>query len=64
MVGGPFLIIFAHSVAGHGWGGPIEPWEFQPTLVHFPIAFLLGVVLCFYELASGQNRRDKPGGSP
>ncbi len=38
-------LIFAHGT-GHGWGGPIEPWEFHPMLIHFPIAFLLsGVVV-------------------
>ncbi len=34
--------ILAHTEAGHGWGGPFEPWELHPILNHFPIAFLLG----------------------
>ncbi|HJT77215.1 MAG TPA: DUF2231 domain-containing protein [Gemmataceae bacterium] len=43
------MILLAHSGMGHGWGGPIEPWEFHPMLVHFPLAFLLGgVVLGLY----------------
>lgn len=36
--------LWAHSGAGHGWGGFVEPWEFHAALVHFPIAFLLGAV--------------------
>jgi uncharacterized membrane protein len=39
------MMILAHSEGGHGWGGPIEPWEIHPMLIHFPIAFLLGGVL-------------------
>lgn len=35
--------LFAHG-EGSGWGGPFEPWEFHPVLIHFPIAFLLGGV--------------------
>lgn len=41
--------VFADAKASYGWGGPIEPWEFHPMLVHFPIVFLLsGVALDLY----------------
>ena len=41
--------VFAETKASYGWGGPIEPWEFHPMLVHFPIVFLLsGVALDLY----------------
>lgn len=41
--------VFAAAKASYGWGGPIEPWEFHPMLVHFPIVFLLsGVALDLY----------------
>lgn len=36
--------ILAHEMGGHGWGGPVGPWELHPMLDHFPIAFLLGGV--------------------
>lgn len=38
------MIVLAHSDGGHGWGGPVEPWEIHPALNHFPIAFLVGGV--------------------
>lgn len=48
-------IVFAHGDGAHGWGGPFEPWEFHPVLIHFPIAFLLGgVVLGLYAWARGR----------
>lgn len=34
--------LLAHTAGGYGWGGPLQPWEIHPILVHFPIAFLLG----------------------
>jgi uncharacterized membrane protein len=47
--------VLAHTEAGYGWGGPVEPWEFHPALSHFPIAFLVGgVVLDLYAWWRGQ----------
>lgn len=49
------MILFAHSGMGYGWGGPVEPWEFHPILIHFPIAFLLGgVILDLYAWRHGR----------
>ena len=49
------MTVLAHSGSGYGWGGPLEPWEIHPTLVHFPIAFLLGaVVLDIYAWLRGR----------
>ena len=36
------MIPLAHTEAGYGWGGPLDPWEIHPALNHFPIAFLVG----------------------
>ena len=50
------MTVLANSESGHGWGGPIEPWEIHPALNHFPIAFLVaGVVLDLYAW-----RRERP----
>ena len=49
------MALLAHTGEGQGWGGPVEPWEIHPALVHFPIAFLLGGVVL--DLYAGWRRR-------
>src|SRR5437870_1754658 len=38
------MFILAHSDTGSGVGGPVQPWEIHPAVVHFPVALLLCAV--------------------
>ncbi len=54
------MIVLAHSDGGHGWAGPVQPWEIHPALNHFPIAFLVaGVAVDLYAWWRG-----RPGLAP